>query len=97
MYILRKTQGPALAAESLGDIDLVLLSHDHHFDNLDHAGPRLLGTAARVVTTVAGAGRLGARAIGLAPWESEEVPAPDGRMLRITATPARHGPATGDR
>jgi hypothetical protein len=52
-----------------------------------------------VVTTVAGAGRLGARAIGLAPWESEEVPAPDGRMLRITATPARHGPrpGTGDR
>jgi hypothetical protein len=58
-----------------------------------------LRTAARVVTTVAGAGRLGARAIGLAPWESEEVPAPDGRMLRITATPARHGPrpGTGDR
>jgi hypothetical protein len=46
VYVLRKTQGPALAAESLGDIDLVLLSHDYHFDNLDHAGRRLLGTAA---------------------------------------------------
>lgn len=38
VYTLRKTAAPALSPESLGRIDAVLLSHDHHFDNLDHAG-----------------------------------------------------------
>jgi uncharacterized protein (TIGR02246 family) len=50
-----------------------------------------------VVTTRAGAARLGGNSAGLDPWESLELPAPDGRALRITATPARHGPAGGDR
>jgi hypothetical protein len=75
----------------------VLLSHDHHFDNLDHAGRRVLATAARVLTTVAGASRLGDNTIGLAPWQSYDLPTRDGRVLRITATPARHGPPDGDR
>lgn len=96
-YVLRKTQGPALDPAMVGPVDLVLLSHDHHFDNLDHAGRQFLATATRVLTTVAGAGRLGGNALGLAPWQSHEVPTPDGRMLRITATPARHGPPDGDR
>jgi L-ascorbate metabolism protein UlaG (beta-lactamase superfamily) len=34
-YTLRKTAGPAAAADSLLPLDAVLLSHDHHFDNLD--------------------------------------------------------------
>jgi L-ascorbate metabolism protein UlaG (beta-lactamase superfamily) len=97
VYVLRKTQGPALAPEAVGAVDAVLLSHDHHFDNLDHAGRRVLGTAARVLTTVAGAGRLGDNTIGLAPWQSHDLPTRDGRTLRITATPARHGPLDGDR
>ena len=37
-YTLHQTQAPALAAERLGKVDAILLSHDHHFDNLDHAG-----------------------------------------------------------
>jgi L-ascorbate metabolism protein UlaG (beta-lactamase superfamily) len=41
---------------------------------------------------VAGAQRLGGTAEGLAPWDATEL-ARDGRTLRITATPARHGPA----
>jgi hypothetical protein len=45
-----------------------------------------------VLTTVVGARRLGGTAEGLAPWD-ETVLARDGRTLRITATPARHGPA----
>ena len=97
IYVLRKTQGPALAPEAVGAVDAVLLSHDHHFDNLDDAGRRVLGTAARVLTTVAGAGRLGDNAIGLAPWQSHDLPTRDGRTLRITATPARHGPPDSDR
>ena len=33
----RKLTGPAIAASDLGPIDAVLLSHDHHDDNLDAA------------------------------------------------------------
>jgi L-ascorbate metabolism protein UlaG (beta-lactamase superfamily) len=57
----------------------------------------MLATAGRVLTTVAGAGRLGGNAVGLEPWQSYDALASDGRMLRITATPARHGPPDGDR
>ncbi|HEX5387111.1 MAG TPA: MBL fold metallo-hydrolase [Gemmatimonadales bacterium] len=97
VYRLRKTQGPALSAEAVGPVDVVLLSHDQHFDNLDRAGRRLLETAARVLTTVDGAARLGGNAVGLAPWQSYELATRDGRTLRITATPAQHGPAGADR
>ena len=96
-YALTKTQDPALSAEEVGRVDAVLLSHDHHFDNLDHAGRSLLPGAGSVLTTSAGATRLGGNATGLAPWESIELPAPDGATIRATATPARHGPAGGDR
>jgi L-ascorbate metabolism protein UlaG (beta-lactamase superfamily) len=94
---LRKTAGPALAPEGLGRIDAVLLSHDHHSDNLDQAGRDLVGRVERVFTTPAAAGRLGKGATGLAPWETAEMKAPGGRVLRITGTPARHGPAHLDR
>lgn len=95
-YVLRKTQGPAIAADAIGRVDVVLLSHDHHFDNLDRSGRAVLQTAAHVVTTKAGAGRLGGHVIGLEPWQSVDVIVGD-RHLRITATPARHGPPAGDR
>jgi len=96
-YVLRKTQGPAITPDSLGQIDAVLLSHDQHFDNLDASGRQLLSRVGRVLTTEAGAGRLGPPAQGLVPWQSVEIPAPDRRVLRVTATPARHGPAHLDR
>jgi L-ascorbate metabolism protein UlaG (beta-lactamase superfamily) len=97
VYTLRKTIGPALAVGQLGPIDAVLLSHEHHADNLDAAGRAMAMAAPRVLTTVAGAERLGARAVGLTPWEGTELRAGDGRVLRVTATPARHGPAHLDR
>ena len=97
VYTLHKTQDPAIRAEDVEPIDAVLLSHDHHFDNLDHAGRALLARASRVLTTPAGAERIGANATGLAPWVSVDLPTPDGRRLRVTGTPARHGPAGGDR
>lgn len=96
-YKLRKTADPAVPAASLGRVDIVLLSHDHHFDNLDHAGRALLPAAGMVLTTPAGAQRLGGNASGFDNWQAIEVPAPRGRVLRITGTPARHGPAGGDR
>jgi len=55
----RKLAGPAIAAEEVGTLDAVLLTHDHHGDNLDAAGRALLPRAGRVLTTVAGAGRIG--------------------------------------
>lgn len=94
--VLTKTAGPALNPDALGRIDAVLLSHDHHFDNLDHSGRKFVERVAKVFTTPAGAERLGGSAIGLANWQSIDLPAAD-RALRITGTPARHGPAHGDR
>ena len=95
--VLHKTAGPALSAEALGPIDAVLLSHDHHFDNLDHSGRTALSRAGQVLTTVAGAGRLGGNAVGLANWQSVRIPTRSGRVLKVTGTPARHGPPDGDR
>lgn len=89
---LEKLSGPAMALESIGEIDAVLLSHDQHSDNLDESGKHFLPQAKRVLTTKAGAKRLGGHAEGLAPWVSTEL-SKNGRSLTITATPARHGPA----
>jgi L-ascorbate metabolism protein UlaG (beta-lactamase superfamily) len=92
-----KLAGPALAPEELGPIDAVLLSHDHHEDNLDAAGRALLPSAGVVVTTVPGAKRLtekdglsGVR--GLAPWATTVLEAEGKPPLTVTATPCRHGP-----
>jgi L-ascorbate metabolism protein UlaG (beta-lactamase superfamily) len=90
---LEKLTGPALSAESIGPVDAVLLSHDQHSDNLDHSGKDFLTKAKRVLTTIAGAKRLGGHAEGLAPWAATELTGKGGRTLTITATPARHGPA----
>jgi L-ascorbate metabolism protein UlaG (beta-lactamase superfamily) len=89
---LRKLEGPAIDVTDIGAIDVVLLSHDQHADNLDHAGRRL-AERSLTLTTRAGAARLGGCAVGLLPWEAHELTAPDGRRLTVTATPARHGPA----
>src|SRR4051794_27819210 len=88
----RKLAGPAVAASELPPIDAVLLSHDHHEDNLDPAGRALLPSAGVVVTTVSGAGRLGAGARGLEPWATTRLEAPGRPTIEITATPCRHGP-----
>src|SRR5205814_3127541 len=89
---LEKLAGPALGADKIGEIDAVLLSHDQHSDNLDHAGKDFLKKARRVLTTEAGAKRLGNHAEGLAPWATAEL-SKNGKSLTVTATPARHGPA----
>ena len=88
----RKEKGPALSPSQVGHLDAVLLSHDHHDDNLDPAGRALLPSAGRVITTPSGAKRLGGNAAGFAPWSSTTLAMPGGGELRITATPARHGP-----
>jgi L-ascorbate metabolism protein UlaG (beta-lactamase superfamily) len=89
---LVKTTGPAIDPETLLPIDVVLLSHDHHADNLDPAGREFLPNAGRVLTTVEGAGRLGGNAVGLEPWSAVELDRPDGGAVTVTAVPAQHGP-----
>ncbi len=50
----RKTAGPAIPAAEIGPIDVVLLTHEHHADNLDDAGRSLLPGADVVLTTEVG-------------------------------------------
>jgi L-ascorbate metabolism protein UlaG (beta-lactamase superfamily) len=96
-YTLHKTQTPALTGEQIGTVDAVLLSHDHHFHNLDHGGRAIIDTARAVYTTQAGAERLGGAVIGMAPWDKRVLAATRGQSVELTATPARHGPPGGDR
>ena len=90
---LTKTVGPALSADALGPVDAVLVSHDQHWDNLDHSGRNYFLKAKHAFTTKAGAARLGGNVAGLAPWENTTIHNAVGKTLTITATPARHGPA----
>ncbi len=85
-----KTSAPVLPPGGLGRLDAVLLTHHQHADNFDDAGRSVTAEAATVITTRAAARTL-PRAIGLAPWQHTELGAGDLRV-RVTATPARHGP-----
>ncbi len=105
---LEKTAGPAVAFADLAPIDLALISHHHHEDNLDHQGRHHALTLPLVLTTPAGAVDLSARGgtariIGLADDESIALddpltvgPAVASRAVagaRVHALPAQHGPA----
>jgi L-ascorbate metabolism protein UlaG (beta-lactamase superfamily) len=92
----KKTSGPAISVDQIGALDAVLLSHDHHFDNLDNAGRSLLPSVGATYTTNSGAERLGGNALGFAPFETRSIEGKNGKRLFITATPARHGPVGVD-
>jgi L-ascorbate metabolism protein UlaG (beta-lactamase superfamily) len=83
---LVKTAGPAVPADSLGRLDGVLVSHDHHPDNFDESGRALALSTPLVLTNPVAAERLGPPARGLRPYESTAV-----GEVRITAVPALHG------
>ncbi|WP_052890774.1 MBL fold metallo-hydrolase [Thermogemmatispora carboxidivorans] len=83
---------PALSVSEVGPVDVALVSHDQHPDNLDEAGRASLSQARHVLTTPAGASRLGNGARGMEKWESIELVGTDGRRVHITAVPAHHGP-----
>ncbi|WP_369069410.1 MBL fold metallo-hydrolase [Kineococcus terrestris] len=92
----RKRSGPALDPDEVGPVDAVLLSHDHHADNLDDLGRASLERAQLVVTTRPGARRLRRAGtgpvVGLAPGERVLLRAPGRPPVRVSATPCRHGP-----
>jgi len=88
---LTKLTAPAVPQSSLGHLDVALVSHDQHPDNLDRSGRALLTHVPSVLSTVEAAGRLPG-VIGLEPWQEHRVTRPDGSELVVTAVPARHGP-----
>lgn len=83
---LYKLTGPAVPASALGSVDLVLLSHDQHPDNLDTAGRELLADVPLVLGTPESAERI-PHVTGLAPWAVHRI-----GDVRVTAVPALHGP-----
>lgn len=89
---LRKTAPAAGTPADLGRVDVVLLSHDEHPDNLDDSGRALLAEAALTLTTTGGGRRLGGTARGLADWEPVQLDRPGGGPVTVTAVPALHGP-----
>ncbi|WP_243076196.1 MBL fold metallo-hydrolase [Microbacterium sp. SS28] len=87
-----KVVGPAIPLDALEPVDIVLLSHHGHADNLDDAGREGLAKAATVLTTRAGAKALRHPDIrGLAAGERVTFEANGKPSLTITATPGRHG------
>ncbi|WP_328794499.1 MBL fold metallo-hydrolase [Herbidospora solisilvae] len=93
---LTKTLPPVVDETGLGFVDMVLVSHDAHPDNLDDRGRAFASEAVLTLTTPGAAARLGAT--GLAPWTTFTVPRPDGGGdLFVLAVPAVHGPEDGER
>jgi L-ascorbate metabolism protein UlaG (beta-lactamase superfamily) len=89
---LQKLTGPAADESVVGDVDVALVSHDLHHDNLDVAGRAFALGAPVLLTAPTAAARLGGPSVPLAPWATWESPS----GLEITAVPARHGPADGE-
>ncbi|MYU10544.1 MBL fold metallo-hydrolase [Streptomyces sp. SID8361] len=95
---LTKTTGPAVSEDELGPVDVVLVSHDLHPDNLDERGRTFALAAPIVLTGPLSASRLGSPAIGLSCWTSHSLARADGDgELTVLAVPAIHGPEDGDR
>jgi L-ascorbate metabolism protein UlaG (beta-lactamase superfamily) len=90
--ILTKTAPPSGSLADLGRVDVVLLSHDEHPDNLDNSGRALLADIPLTLTTPGGGQRLGNRAKGLGDWESIELDRSGGGTITVTGVPAIHGP-----
>jgi L-ascorbate metabolism protein UlaG (beta-lactamase superfamily) len=84
---LEKTTDATWAPDRLGPVDAVLLSHDQHPDNLDHAGREYLTRVPLTITTPVAAERLGGNAAGLEPWSRRRVGG-----VEVVAVPAQHGP-----
>ena len=89
--VSRKLNNPAISADNIGPIDLVLLSHHQHQDNFDNAGKAFTKQVPLVISTTKAVKKL-SNAVGLEPWQTHELVNDRVPGLRITATPARHHP-----
>jgi L-ascorbate metabolism protein UlaG (beta-lactamase superfamily) len=85
---LVKTAGPGVSRADLGPVDLVLLSHHQHKDNLDWEGLELIAQGTPTVSTHAAASDLwGGSVVGYDDWESHSV-----GEATVTVVPAQHRP-----
>ena len=90
---LTKLTGPALHIAEQDPIDVVLLSHHQHTDNLDPAGRAFLPSAKRVLSTTRAAEDLGGNVLGMEPWSESRAREPWRRPREgdRCARPARPG------
>ncbi|WP_169253653.1 MBL fold metallo-hydrolase [Brevibacterium sp. 'Marine'] len=86
-----KKAGPAFTPEELGEVDLVLASHEH-IDNLDVSGRGFLTMVPLALTTSEAARAFGTNVEGMGDYDQRTCELRDGRALTITAVPAHHGP-----
>lgn len=87
----KKYVSPALTNTEIGEVDLVLLSHDHHKDNLDKAGRDFIKNVPLVLSTTDAVHRLPeTNTVGLQNWEEYKVETSKVKGLKITAIPAQH-------
>jgi L-ascorbate metabolism protein UlaG (beta-lactamase superfamily) len=93
---LTKLTGPAVDVSEQDPIDVVLLSHHHHSDNLDPGGTAFLPSARRVLSTTKAAEELGGNVVGMEPFSEVEVDGPLGAKVKVTAVHAQHGPDGSD-
>ncbi|MBI5160024.1 MAG: MBL fold metallo-hydrolase [Micrococcales bacterium] len=85
---LVKTAGPGILRTDLGRVDLVLLSHHTHKDNLDWEGLELIAQGPTTISTREAASDLwGGSVQGLDDWESTTVGG-----ATVTVVPALHVP-----
>ncbi|MBC7725338.1 MAG: MBL fold metallo-hydrolase [Burkholderiaceae bacterium] len=85
---LVKTRGPAISRADILPVDLVLLSHHTHKDNLDWEGLELIAQGPVTLSTMPAANDLwGGSVLGFDDWESHETGG-----VTITIVPALHGP-----
>ena len=87
----KKYIDPAFSVKEIGNVDLVLLSHDHHSDNLDKKGKIFIKTAPLVLSTKDAEKRLkNSNTVGLEKWQEYNVATDKVKQLKITAIPAQH-------
>ncbi|QNA43189.1 MBL fold metallo-hydrolase [Lacibacter sediminis] len=87
----KKYIDPALTVDEIGKVDLVLLSHDHHSDNLDKRGRAFIQTVPLVLSTKDAQRRLkNKNTIGLHDWQEYHIETEKVKQLKITAIPAQH-------
>jgi len=85
---LVKTAGPGVARADVGPVDLVLLSHHGHKDNLDWEGLELIATGPLTLSTQLAASELwGGSVRGFDDWEQHRL-----GDVTVTIVPALHGP-----
>lgn len=86
----KKTMNP-VANDLSNPIDVALVSHDHHGDNLDQSGKKLLQNVPLIVSTRGAEKRLkNLPVLGLKPWEVKYIETPLVKGLKVTAVPAQH-------